>query len=265
MSNTFLISAPFLFIATYILIFNQKPDQVIRCQARNFRDRSGIRSRLEELGKVKERDYEDFRTHQIIYILTTFLGTVVFIGGILGRNVLFSFFLGVFISSTVYVLIDRNLTKQVDDQRQKIDAEFPAVIEMLTLSLSAGETPLTSISRIAQKADGYLAKSLKIVVSEVRQGVPFHVALDSMGRRVNSILVRRFVDALIIAMLRGAPLIDVLQRHAFEARGAQRNRVLSAASRAEISMMIPVVFLILPISILFALWPSVTNLNLFAS
>jgi tight adherence protein C len=29
--------------------------------------------------------------------------------------------------------------------------------------------------------------------------------------------------------------------------------------------MIPVVFLILPISILFALWPSLANLNLFAS
>ena len=32
-----------------------------------------------------------------------------------------------------------------------------------------------------------------------------------------------------------------------------------------ISMMIPVVFLILPISILFALWPSLANLNLFAT
>jgi tight adherence protein C len=30
-------------------------------------------------------------------------------------------------------------------------------------------------------------------------------------------------------------------------------------------MMIPVVFLILPISILFALWPSLSNLNLFLS
>ena len=59
-------------------------------------------------------------------------------------------------------------------------------------------------------------------------------------------------------------LID-LSRHAVEARGNQRNRVLSAAGKAEISMMIPVVFLILPISILFALWPSLTNLNMFAS
>jgi tight adherence protein C len=78
-------------------------------------------------------------------------------------------------------------------------------------------------------------------------------------------MIRRFVDALITAMLRGAPVIDVLQRHALEARENQRNRILSAASKAEISMMIPVVFLILPISILFALWPSLANLNLFAS
>jgi len=56
---------------------------------------------------------------------------------------------------------------------------------------------------------------------------------------------------------------EELTRHASEARSVQRNRVLSAAGKAEISMMIPVVFLILPISILFALWPSLANLNLF--
>jgi tight adherence protein C len=39
---------------------------------------------------------------------------------------------------------------------------------------------------------------------------------------------------------------------------------MGAAAKAEISMMVPVVFLILPISILFALWPSLANLNLIA-
>jgi tight adherence protein C len=85
-----------------------------------------------------------------------------------------------------------------------------------------------------------------------------------MGRGLESLLIRRFVDSLIIATLRGAPLNEVLQRHAQEAREAQRNRVLGAAAKAEISMMVPVVFLILPISILFALWPSLANLNLIA-
>jgi tight adherence protein C len=66
-------------------------------------------------------------------------------------------------------------------------------------------------------------------------------------------------------MLRGAPLIDVLSRHASEARSLQRNSLMDKAGKAEISMMIPVVFLILPISILFALYPSMTHLNLFAA
>jgi tight adherence protein C len=57
----------------------------------------------------------------------------------------------------------------------------------------------------------------------------------------------------------------VLQRHAAEARQIQRNHLMDKAGKAEISMMVPVVFLILPVSILFALWPSVTHLNLFAA
>jgi len=63
--------------------------------------------------------------------------------------------------------------------------------------------------------------------------------------------------------LRGAPIVEVLQRHAQESRTAHRNRIMTAAGKAEISMMIPVVFLILPVSMLFALWPSLSNLNGF--
>jgi len=163
------------------------------------------------------------------------------------------------------VLIDRELTKAVKRRRENIEAEFPAVIEMLTLAIAAGETPMSAMLRIAQSAEGALAQEFQIVISEVRSGSPLSETLDALGRRVKSVMIRRFVDALITATLRGAPLVEVLSRHAIEARGNQRNRVMGAAGKAEISMMIPVVFLILPISILFALWPSLTNLNMFAS
>jgi tight adherence protein C len=136
---------------------------------------------------------------------------------------------------------------------------------MMTLAIAAGETPMQAMLRIADSAQGELSQEFTVVIEEIRLGQPLHVALDAMGRRVKSVMIRRFVDAVITATLRGAPLIEVLSRHAVEARGNQRNRVLSAGGKAEISMMIPVVFLILPISILFALWPSLTNLNLFAS
>jgi tight adherence protein C len=173
--------------------------------------------------------------------------------------------LAVLTSVLLFVGINKELSTRIKKRRLKIEAEFPAIIEMLTLAIAAGETPLSAMLRIAESADGELSKEFATVISAVRSGEPLHSSLDAMGRRVKSVMIRRFIDAIVTATLRGAPLIEVLSRHAIEARANQRNIVMNAAGKAEISMMIPVVFLILPISILFALWPSLTNLNLFAS
>jgi tight adherence protein C len=148
--------------------------------------------------------------------------------------------------------------------RVGIEEEFPAIVEMLTLSISAGESPLSAIQRITNRGTGALVAQLSKVVDEVSSGEPFEEALDALGRRLHSLSVRRFIDSIVIAISRGAPLVEVLQSHAEEAQSLQRNRITAIAAKAEMSMMVPVVFLILPISILFALWPSLSNLNLFA-
>ena len=163
------------------------------------------------------------------------------------------------------MLVDKHLSVEVVRYRLSVENEFAALIEMLTLSLSAGETPLAAMARLSRHSKSALGYEFSLVVDSVRQGSPFHIALDAMGRRVDSVVIRRFVDALITAMLRGAPLVDVLQRHAAEARQNQRNILMNKAGKAEISMMVPVVFLILPVSVLFALWPSLTHLNYFAA
>jgi tight adherence protein C len=48
-----------------------------------------------------------------------------------------------------------------------------------------------------------------------------------------------------------------------DARLASKNLILQRAGKAEIALMIPIVFLILPVSILFALFPSFEQLNSF--
>ena len=85
-----------------------------------------------------------------------------------------------------------------------------------------------------------------------------------MARNLKSDSIRRFIDALVMAMLRGAPIVEVLHRHVAEARINHRNLVMDKAGKAETTMMIPIVFLILPISVLFALWPSINQLSFFA-
>ena len=230
---------------------------------RRVGDKSSVRVKLNELGFTTEEAYENFRYRQIII---TFLIVLVELLLLLFIEVDF-LRIAILLLSTicgVIYLLERNLDLEVMRHREAIESEFPAIVEMMTLALSAGETPLASMQRISHRAEGALASEFKIVIEDVSLGAPFVNALDSMGRRVHSYSVRRFIDALVIAINRGAPIIEVLHSHAREARDHQRNRVLSAASKSEMSMMIPVVFLILPISILFALWPSISNLNLFA-
>jgi tight adherence protein C len=136
---------------------------------------------------------------------------------------------------------------------------------MLTLAVGAGESPPSALKRITQRAHGHLAQEFSQVVSEVESGNSFTTSLDEMSKRLNSPSLRRFVDSLIISILRGTPLVETLSHSVNESRNQERVRLLTAAGKSEISMMIPVVFLILPISILFALYPSLTNLNLFSS
>lgn len=231
--------------------------------ATKTQDKRGVHLRLEELGKRSELDYQNFRIRQIGFCAAS--ATLVMALLIISSHSIFtSAFLAMLTSLMLLVLIDRELTSQVKKRRQRIEAEFPAIVEMLTLAIGAGETPTSAILRIAESAEGELSDEFATVIKAVRSGEPLHLTLDAMGRRVKSVMIRRFIDAIVTATLRGAPLIEVLSRHAVEARANQRNIIMNAASKAEISMMIPVVFFILPISILFALWPSLTNLNLFA-
>ncbi len=270
MIMTFVLTALLIVPAAILILVGDQVDplsearRISRKTARSSDDRTQLRIRLEELGKGSDKDYEDFRIKQYGYCAGSGALSFAFLFALFG-SVFLACFASIFFAVLIYLLIDRQLTQDVKKRRELIEAEFPAIVEMLTLSIAAGETPMSSMLRIANSAEGAISREFQIVVAEVRSGAPLHESLDAMGRRVQSVMVRRFVDALVTATLRGAPLVEVLSRHAIEARGNQRNRVMASAGKAEISMMIPVVFLILPISILFALWPSLANLNLFAN
>jgi tight adherence protein C len=226
-------------------------------------DRTSVRLKLEELGHRNHVGYENFRYKQLI-LASTFSFATILIGTL--KKLSIPSVIGLIllsVSGTIYFL-EWRLDRQVKAHRIKIESEFPSVVEMLALSLSAGESPLGALQRVSSRGSGILVGEFSQVVTEVRDGNIFADSLDHMGKRIRSTNIRRFIDSLIIAIVRGAPLVEVLQSHAKEAQGLERNRILSSASKSEVSMMIPVVFLILPISILFALWPSLSSLNLYS-
>ena len=101
-----------------------------------------------------------------------------------------------------------------------------------------------------------LQRELEIIRLKVDAGKTVSESLDQFASRINSQIISDFVDAIALSMARGTPIAFLITDHANRIREAQRRMILERAGKAEIKMMVPVVFLLLPISVLFALWPS---------
>jgi tight adherence protein C len=67
---------------------------------------------------------------------------------------------------------------------------------------------------------------------------------------------------MAIAVQRGTPLADVLRAQATDVREMGRRTLLEAGGRKEIAMLVPVVFLVLPVTVIFALFPGFYSLQL---
>jgi tight adherence protein C len=157
---------------------------------------------------------------------------------------------------------DNRLSAQVAARERRILAEFPTVAELLALAVAAGEGPVSALDRVVIRADGELATDLARVLAEVRTGTPVTRALDALAARSGLPVVARFAEALAVALERGTPLADVLHAQAADVREAGRRALIESGARREVAMMVPVVFLVLPVTVLFAFWPGVVGLRL---
>lgn len=157
---------------------------------------------------------------------------------------------------------DNRLTAQVKSRERLILAEFPTVAELLALAVAAGEGPVSALDRIVTRAQGELSVELAGVLARVRTGTPVSRALDDLAARTGLPVVARFAEALAVALERGTPLTEVMHAQAADVREAGRRALIEAGARKEVVMMVPVVFLVLPVTVLFAFWPGVVGLRL---
>ncbi len=141
-------------------------------------------------------------------------------------------------------------------------SEFPTVAELLALSVAAGEGAVGALDRVARTCHGELASELGRTLADARAGATLVQALEGLARRTALPSLARFVDGVAIAVERGTPLADVLRAQAQDVRDASRRQLMETGGKKEIAMMIPVVFLILPVTILFIAYPGLMALTL---
>ncbi|MEO8105955.1 MAG: type II secretion system F family protein [Actinomycetes bacterium] len=222
---------------------------------------SSVQRRMDVLGRGQS--YEQFRLEQLIWGLASSGAAVVLI---LAKGAS----AGDVVSSGLFVLLagvggvlarDQALSRSVSRRTEQVRAELPTVIEMLAMAVGAGASLTTAFERVRTLGHGALSDEFARVLDDTRVGIPMAPALRQMAARSDLHEVSRFVDAVLVAVERGTPLADVLAAQAGDAREAGRRALIEAGGRKEIGMMIPVVFLVLPLSVLFVLFPGFYGLS----
>ncbi|MCU1558613.1 MAG: Tight adherence protein [Microbacteriaceae bacterium] len=160
------------------------------------------------------------------------------------------------------VLRDYLLQRAARARLARISSELPTVLEFLTLSLSAGEGILDAIRRVSRVSRGELAAELSGVVAAVNTGLPLAESLSDLAHGVQHAALTRCIEQITGALERGTPLAEVLRAQAQDARDEGKRELLEVAGKKEVAMLVPLVFLILPITIVFAIFPGIAVLQL---
>jgi tight adherence protein C len=156
---------------------------------------------------------------------------------------------------------DQWLSREANQREARMLAEFPTVAELLALAVGAGEGAVGALERVCRLSRGELAGELGRCLADARAGANLPTALQGLADRTGLPSLARFVDGMVVAVQRGTPLAEVLRAQAQDVREAGRRAVMEEGGKKEILMMVPVVFLVLPVTILFAVFPGFTLLR----
>lgn len=225
---------------------------------------AGLRHRLESAGRSP--DEVAYRLEQGVWagVAIGATGLVCLLGSVSGAvSPSVAFGVLVAIAGVTGVLSrDWYLTKEIERRQMLLRDQLPTAIDLMTLSLLAGGSIPAAFARIASDAPTVVAEEFGRVDAEIRGGGTVLEALESFRARIPDPAIARFVDALCTAVERGTSVAETLRVQADDVRDARRRHLMELGGRREVLMLVPVVFLIMPVVVVFALYPGLVSLDL---
>jgi tight adherence protein C len=256
-------SAPF---AVARRIFGPALGEIVAGLERMVGGAASVRRRLGGLGTTLT--VEEFRIEQIVWGAggLTLGALSLALGGVARGSVDPVLVGGAAIFGMVVGVLGRDwfLSRQLERREQTMLSEFPVIADLLALSVIAGEAPAEALARVSRLVGGEMSRDLESALARARSGVPLTKALTEVAERATLEPFARFIAGLVVAIERGTPLAEVLRAQAGDVREMSKRALLEAGGKKEISMMLPVVFLILPVTVLFALYPGLLTLTSLA-
>lgn len=234
----------------------------VRLVARVGSPTADLRRRLGRAGR--DESVEQFRAGQVVWGVlgvAAGLGLALLLAATRGTSVVVLVVLVALCGATGVLGRDWMLSRQVAQRESRMLQEMPTIAELLALAVGAGEGATGALERVVRSTRGELSVELERTLADARAGAPLTTALDGLADRTGLPALARFAEGVAVAVERGTPLAEVLRAQAQDVREEVRRDLMETGGRKEVAMMVPVVFLILPVTVAFAVFPSLLVLR----
>jgi tight adherence protein C len=139
--------------------------------------------------------------------------------------------------------------------------EVPQHLEVMAARLRNGESVHAVLASQADRG-GKFSQALERLTLRITYGESIEEALKLLDEECESAIVSEFANKIALGLRRGSPMAEQFVQLAESSRGRLRVLQLKNAGRNELKMLVPLVFMILPVTVLFAIFPSLQILQL---
>jgi tight adherence protein C len=149
------------------------------------------------------------------------------------------------------------VARRIKKRQKEILLALPSALDLLTISVEAGLSFDSALTRVVEKYNNAFSRELSIMLNEVRLGRPRLEALDDVGRRCKVEELSNFIQAIIQSEQLGVGVANVLRIQSEEIRRKRRQRAEEQGQKAPLKMLFPMVGCIFPTLFIVLLGPAV--------
>ena len=133
---------------------------------------------------------------------------------------------------------------------------------LLAVAVDSGLSLVSAIHETFSRAEGQVPSKFKRLLTALELGGNLFDELDALRRSAGNGPVVDLVIKLQVSLQFGSPISRQLMDFSQSLRQQLAQSQLSAASKKENLMLLPLVFLILPVTVLFAVFPAIEYLKI---
>jgi tight adherence protein C len=167
-------------------------------------------------------------------------------------------------AATGWLVFGMWLSTRRERRARRLRFELPVVTDAISLHIIAGESVATAVQRFADQSSGVASEEMAVALDEVASGRGIAEALQRNVHRTADPEAGRLYTLLAHAHDTGGRLADSLGELGTDYRAALARDLTSEGGRRALTTYGPILALMVPVTLLFLLYPTIAGLRSLA-